>query len=761
MFEFLFKYPAAVFSKGNFLLLGSWPRSMLFLAIVLGAAALGFAIWRKRNQLAPSMRAPRIVALWALQSTLLAALIVLLWEPALSVTALKPQQNIVAVIIDDSRSMALMDTGPTRQQQALKVLDSGLLKNLQSRFQVRLYSLGAGVQRMQDTTQLCTMQPATLIGKGLRQLADEAATLPIGAVVLLSDGADNTGGVDFETLSELRRRRLPVNTIGFGREELAHDVELDGFDLPAKALQDSRLQAQVTIRQSGFSGQHAKLVLTGGGAVLASRDIAVGGAPEQVESLDFNAGKAGVRTIEARLDPLPGEQNTENNRSTRVLTVENSKRRILYVEGEPRWEYKFIRRAVEDDPAIQIVSMLRTTQNKIYRQGIANPSELADGFPNKPEDLFEYQGLILGSVESSFFTPSQQQAIKDFVDRRGGGLLFLAGRWALADGGYNVPPFTALLPVNLPQRKVTFDRTMVAAELTDAGKKSLLCRIEDDPQKSSDHWEVLPYLANYQDPGTPKPGAVVLARVNVNGNRLPLLVTENYGRGRTAVFATAGSWRWRMQQPVGDMSQETFWRQLLRWTAGPTPRRVVASTPDAQLEDEGHVQLRAEVRDRAYLPTSDADVEANIIAPDGSSQLVPLHPEPLAQGVYSAEWNAPKPGSYVAEISATRGNVALGKDSPARESLGKDTVTFRREDGVAENFHREQNKELLKKLADDTGGRYYTPANAGSLAQQISYSQAGITSRELKDLWNMPAVFIFLLALRAIEWLLRRKWGLV
>jgi uncharacterized membrane protein len=751
MFELLFKYPAAVFSKGTFVLLGAWPRWMLFAAIAIAAALLALTMWRKRARLAPSLRGPKIVVLWALQSGLVAVLLLLLWEPALSVTALRPQQNIVAVVIDDSRSMALMDTGPTRQQQALKVLDSGLLKNLQSRFQVRLYSLGPGVQRIRDTTQLCAMQPATLIGKGLRQLADEAGTLPIGAVVLLSDGADNTGGVDIETLSEIRRRHLPVNTIGFGREAIAHDIELDGFDLPAKALADSRLQAQVTIRQNGFGGSRAKLVLTGGGAVLASRDIVLTNGSEQVETVEFNAGKVGVKTIQARLDPLRGEENADNNQLTRVLSVDNTQRRILYIEGEPRWEYKFLRRAVEDDPALQVVSMLRTTQNKIYRQGIRNVNELADGFPNKPEELFDYQALILGSVESSFFTSVQQQAIKDFVDRRGGGLLFLAGRWALSDGGYNIPPFAELLPVNLPQRKTTFERSMVAAELTDSGKKSLICRIEDDPDKSIQHWEVLPYLANYQDAGTPKAGAVVLARVNAGGNRLPLLVTENYGRGRTAVFATAGSWRWRMQQPVGDMSQETFWRQLLRWTAGSTPSRVVASTPNAQLEDDGRMQLRAEVRDRTYLPASDAEVQANIIGPDGSSQFVPLHPEPLAQGIYSAEWNAANPGSYLAEVSATRGT----------EALGKDVVTFRRENGLAENFHREQNKELLKKLAEDTGGRYYTPREAGKLAQEISYSEAGITTREMKDLWNIPAFFLALLALRAAEWLLRRKWGFV
>ncbi len=733
------------------MLLGSWPRWMLYAGIVGAAALIGAVIWRKRSRLEPSLRGLRVVALWALQSALLALLLLLLWEPAISVTALKPQQNIVAVVVDDSRSMSLRDVGESREQQAIKLLNGGLLQNLGTRFQVRLYRLGAGVERIQNTGQITAGEPATLIGKGLRQLADEAATLPMGAVVLVSDGADNSGGIDLETLSELRRRRLPVNTIGIGKEQLSNDIELDGFDVPAKALADSRLQAQITIRQNGFAGKRAKLVLTGGGTVLASRDIRISDGPEQIESIEFNAGKAGVKNIEARIDPLPGEENTANNRLTGVLSVDDAKRRLLYVEGEPRWEYKFLRRAVEDDPALQVVSMLRTTQNKIYRQGIANQNELAEGFPSKPEELFEYQGLVIGSVEADFFTATQQQMIKDFVDRRGAGLLFLGGRWSLADGGYNIQPFAELLPVNLPQRKNTFQRNFVAAELTDAGKKSLVCRIEDDPEKSIQHWEVLPYLANYQDPGTAKPGAVVLARVNAGGNRLPLLVTENYGRGRTALFATGGSWRWRMQQPVGDTSQETFWRQLLRWVVSPTPSRVVASTPNSQLEDDGRIRLRAEVRDKAYLPASDAEVQARIIEPDGSSETISLRPEPLTQGVYSAEWNAARTGSYVAEVTAARGT----------ERLGSDVLTFRREDGMAENFHREQNRDLLKKLADETGGAYYTPKDANRLPREISYSEAGITSREMKDLWDMPAVFLAILFLRSTEWLLRRRWGIV
>ena len=751
MFEFLFKYPANVFSKGTFVLMGSWPKWALFLAIAAAAGFLAWLLWRRRTQFASSLRGVRITIIWALEALTLALLLLVLWQPAISVTSLRPQQNIVALIVDDSRSMEIADTGKPREQVAVDVLRSDLLKRLRNRFQVRLYKMGAGLDRIQDTGELRADQPATRIGKALRQIADESATLPIGAVVLVSDGSDNTGGIDLDTMTALEQHKLPVSTIGIGNTELTNDVELDGFNVPAKALPGSRLRAQITIRQSGFTGKRARLVISGAGTILGQRDITLRNTPEQVESVEFNAGKNGVQELEARLDPLSGETNTANNELRQVLSIDTSKKRILYVEGEPRWEFKFIRRAVEDDPAIQIVSMLRTTQNKIYRQGIANPNELIDGFPSKPEDLFAYQGLILGSVESAFFTPQQQQFIKNFVDRRGGGLLFLGGRWALSDGGYNIPPFTELLPVNLPQRKNTFQRNFVAAELTAAGRTSLICRIEDDEEKSARHWEILPYLANYQDPGTPKPGAVVLARVDAGGTRLPLLITENYGRGRTAVFATAGSWRWRMQQPVSDKSQETFWRQLLRWQAGSTPGRVIASTPNARLEDDGQIQLRAEVRDKQYLPVSDADVEANIIGPDGSSQSISLKPDPLAQGVYSANWEAAKAGSYVAEVRVNSGTQALGSD----------VLTFRREDGLAENFHREQNRDLLQKLAETTGGRYYTPRTATRLPDEITYSEAGITAREIKDLWDMPAIFLLILGLRSCEWLLRRRWGVV
>ena len=167
------------------------------------------------------------------------------------------------------------------------------------------------------------------------------------------------------------------------------------------------------------------------------------------------------------------------------------------------------------------------------------------------------------------------------------------------------------------------------------------------------------------------------------------------------------------------------------------------------LSDETRVPIRVEVRDKQFKPVTNAKVQARFLGPDGSTATMELAPVPLEEGVYGGEWTAEKPGSYVAEIIAGR----------EQEEIGRDVLAFRREDGVAENFHTSQNRELLEKLSQQTGGRYYTPAEASKLSDEISYSEAGITTRETRDLWDMPILFLLALCIRAAEWLLPQEVG--
>jgi len=753
MFEFFFKYPAAVFSKGDFVLLGGWPKWILCLLVIGAAAALGWRIHARLGRASHSLKHWQAGVIWLLESLLVCLILVLLWQPAIVIAELKSQQNMIAVLIDDSRSMGISEGGATREQQATKALRDGVLAQLQEKFQTRLYRLDGRLTRLsslQDLTE--ATGPATHIGDSLEQLASETSDLPLGAIVLLSDGSDNSGGIDRETIATLRNRHIPVHTVGFGEESISPDVEIDDAVVTPRALADSRLSAAVSFHQRGYDGRKGTLVARDGDQVLASHEITfAAGGKIQTENLLFNAGTAGAKSLQFSIETLPDERNRSNNSVTRLVNVDSDKRRILYVEGEPRWEYKFIRRAEDDDRIVQIVSMLRTTENKIYRQGISDSKELADGFPTRAEDLFGYQGIIIGSVEAGYFTPVQQDLIREFVDRRGGGVLWLGGRSSLADGIWGGSSLVDLLPVVLPNQKNTFHRAPANAELTSVGADSLICRLADDPQSNAEGWKKLPYLMDYQDAGTPKPGAAVLAEMRAGGRKYPMLVTQNYGRGRTAILATSGTWRWQMSLPLGDTSHDMFWQQLLRWLVSDTPGHVVASTQNQTLFDDGHVQLSADVRDKEYQPAVDAKVEAHVIGPGGISTMVEMTPVPDAPGAFQADWTAEKPGSYVVEVTAQKGD----------EELGRDVMSFQRLDGTAENFHTEQNRELLERLSSQTGGRYWRPEGLSKLADEIPYSEAGITMRETKELWDLPAVLLAMILLCSSEWLLRRRWGIV
>ncbi len=753
MFEFLFNHSTAVFEKGEFVLLGRWSLWILPALVVLGSGALGWWTWRRREAFAPGVRGWRAAGIWALQSSMLALLLLLLWQPALRVATLKPQQNVVAVVVDDSGSMALEENGKTRSSEAMALLENGLLDDLALQYQVRLYRMSDGIERISSLESITSGRPSTRIGASLKEIVAESASLPIGAVVMMTDGADNDGGIDPDTIAEVRSRRIPIHTVGLGEDGFAQDLEIVDVQTADRALANSRLMAQVTLRQAGYRDENVRVTVRDGGRVLGSEEITLGkDGQHQTASILFNAGSAGAKALDVGVDPLSGERNPANNRTIRLLNVVDTKPRILYLEGEPRWEHKFIRRALQADDAVDLVSVLRTTQNKIYRQGIKDPEELEEGFPGKIEELFNYQGLVIGSVEASYFTSGQQEFIRQFADRRGGGVLFLGGRASLADGGYAASGFSELLPVQLPDRQQTFRRAQAGVALTSAGHDSLVTRLIEDPAENRERWTKLPLVADYQEAGEPKPGALVLAELTIGGEeRMPLLVTQQYGRGRVGLLATGGTWRWQMQQDLEDQTHEVFWQQLLRWLVTGTPGRVDVSVKNQVLFDQGGVSFTARVRDRTYAPVSDARVEARVMGPAGLQETVDFNPDPHERGVYRGDWNALEQGSFIAEVIAYRGE----------EKVGSDAITFQRKDGVAENFRSEQNRDLLTKLSEQTGGRYYTPDTLSRLADEISFSEAGITVRETKELWNMPAVFLLLLLLKSVEWLLRRRWGVV
>lgn len=750
MFEFLFKYSPTVFENGELVLASGWPVWLLAAGVAAAAAVIAVSLSRRRDTLS----VPRLAAIGLLQVAMVAVVLTLLWRPSLSTQTLRSQENSVALLLDTSASMSYGEGEESRLQQAVAALDGGALDDLAELFEVRLYAFAGASEAIDALADVPAPGDATRIGSALVDVLREARSSALGAVVLISDGADNSGELDTARLAEIAGYGVPVHAVGVGRESIPEDIELESVAVSDQVMPGSRISAQVSIRYA--EPGEARLRVYDGDAVMASEPVTLpAGAGITTRWVEFDVGEAGVKDLRFSLDPLPGEGNVTNNTRYRTVVVPEARRSILYVEGEPRWEYKFIRRAVDEDPAVRLASLLRTTPNKFYRQGIDSPDELEDGFPGDRETLFQYDGLVIGSFSAAGLTEEQQEHIRDFVSERGGSLLMLGGRRGLADGGWGNSVVAEALPVQLPDLDAaSFMRVPVPVELTAEGQESLVTRLDADREANRELWLGMPDIADFQYVGAVKPGAVTLLEAEVRGTAQPLLVHQRFGRGQVYVLASGGTWRWQMQLPSEDQRHETFWRQILHALVSATPERVVLTAERPYYVDEDEVVLRARVRDGGFEPVGNASVELSVsgdaIAGDpAAAEPVLMQPVSGEPGAYEATVLADAAGLYRFEASAEVGE----------ETLGRAGYSVRRATGVSEHFQIQQNRPLLERLASLTGGRYFTLGQLDELPETIRFSEAGIVERELLDLWNMPFVFLLLLLLKAGEWVLRLFWG--
>lgn len=748
MFELLFTHPLWAYRTGSFAFANSWPLWMLAAAILLGVALVGVSLYRRR---ALGWRV--IVPIGVLQTVFVAALAVLVWRPVLNVERVRDRENVLAVALDASASMALPD-GPdererSRLQRAVGALEGDVLAPLANTFELRLFSFADAVSPLSSLDAVPPPGSQTRIGDAITNIVQHAASLPLAGIVLVSDGAENADSLTEEKLAEIASYGVPIHTVGVGPEIVRNDLELERVDVPRSAPAGASITATLGIRHEGV--ETARVRVYDRDALIASREVKLGAPPgtTQVE-LELPSGSPGARELRFSLDEAAGETNVVNNRRTRVIEVPAERRNILYVEGEPRWEFKFLRRAATADRALRLASLVRTTPNKHYRQGVKSPDELRDGFPSKAEDLFAYDAIILGSYEASNLSAEQHKLLAEFVDRRGGSVLMLAGRFGLSAGGWQNTALAQTLPVRLPETtENAFVRRSARAALTSYGGEAPVTRLDPDARRNVERWRTLPPLADHQSIGRLKPGAIVLLDAETARGRAPLLVWQHYGRGATYVLGTASTLRWQMQLPPEDQSHEMFWRQLLHALVANTPPRVSLESEHPTYDDQRGVRFTAEVRNARFEPVNDAQVELMVAPEHGAPFYQPMEPSGQNDGRYLAVIDAATEGVYRASIVARRG----------QQELGRAFTHVVRTQGVAERFGTHQHRAVLERIADMTRGRYWTLDELDGLAAAIPYSKAGVIERLTLDLWNLPIVFLVLLMLKLSEWAIRLKWG--
>lgn len=741
MFEWLFRFTPAEYARGELLLSSDWPRVWAWLLFAAGAAALAGLAWVRGRGLGLW----RLGTLVMLQWLMLAAVLVVAWQPALLFKTLQTGANSIAVLLDTSASMGLIDPQKTRMQQALAALDSRPVQTLLKDYPARRFQFAADATPVEHFDAPAATGTSTSVGDSVQQVLRSLQSTPLGAVLLVSDGADNRGSIEPAQLAAIAAQGVPVHVIGVGREILPEDLELQDVLLPQKVLPGTSLTARVSIRHDGAGT--ARIKVYDGERFLASSDVTLPADASVTNGyISFELANTGYRDIRFTLEPKTGEQELRNNARSRVVQVTERRASVLYVEGEARWELKFMRRALDHDAGVRLVSWLHTSPNGYYRQGIEQPDELKDGFPLDRPTLFKYDAIVIGSVPAAAFKPQQLELLRDFVSERGGSLLMMAGPDGLGAGGWGETQVGRVLPAQLPSDKGSFHREQAQALLTPRGRRSAMLKLADEPAANDAAWSGLPKIADYQDIGALKPAAVSLLNLRVKDQDVPLLVTQPYGLGHSWILASGGTWRWQMLLPLADQRHEQFWRQLLRELVAdvPEPFSVEAHSVGTKLV------VNAQARDAAFVPLRDATISA-VATLGAESVLIPLQPVVGQSGSYQGEATLSRPGNYFVDASARRG----GKE------IASNRVVVQHNSANAEAFNLRQNRALLTQLARATGGRYWTPDELAGLPDAIRASSAGVTRQELRPLWDAPLVFVLLLSLKAVEWLLRRRWSVV
>jgi uncharacterized membrane protein len=754
VFRFLFKYPPLMFQQGDV----SWAFSRSVMLAGGGAAAIAMLALATYRGLAAAETLRDRAVLIGLRVAALAVLVLCLFRPTLILKAAVPQQNFLGVLIDDSRSMAIADRdGQPRStfvQQQLTGPNAGLLNALSQRFVVRLFSFAASSERIQSAAELKYGGTATHLGQALDRARDELAGLPLAGVVMVTDGADTSDAAIDETLASLKARSIPVFTVGVGQEHFARDIQVTRVETPRSVLKGTALVVDVVLSQTGYGGQTVPLSVEDDGRIVSTTDVKL---PADGESATvkarFTASEAGARVFRFKVPAQAGEQVTQNNARDSLIQVNDRREKVLYFEGEPRYEAKFVRRAVEDDKNLQVVILQRTAENKYLRLDVGNPDELIGGFPKTREELFAYRAIILGSVEAASFTPEQLRMIGDFVSKRGGGLLMLGGHRSFAEGGWGGTPVGEVLPVVIGSSNAKYLATDISTRPTRAGASVPVTQIAETESASAKKWDDMPELSAVNLIRDVKPGAtVLLTGVDKSRQDHVVLAYQRYGRGKAFAMPVQDLWYWRMaaRMPVTDTTHAMFWRRLVRWLVDGVPDQVNVTTTADRVEPGEAIRVAAEVLDAAYSEVNDSRVVAHVTAPSGKTTDLPVDWTVTRDGDYRTTFVPDESGIYDVRVTAARNDRELGSGS----------MHVRVSAGDGEYFDAAMRAPLLRRVAEETGGRFFTPANVASLPEAISYSGRGVTVVEERELWDMPALFMLLVGLVAAEWGYRRVRGL-
>lgn len=762
------------FNAAHWVLLSDWGLWTLLLVALLVAAVLGLA-WHGTRELTGRRK-------WVLRGLRVGAvglLAVLFLQPGVRLENVTRVRNHIAVLIDTSRSMALPGTEGTRlaDVQAMLAREASVIDAWRRDHQVDFYALSDQARPLADATALTADGDATRLLSGLEDIAARFRPEELGAVVVISDGADNGALGEVNpvvdppppAVSLAARIKAPIHTLFTGPEQPPRDVAVSrvAYDEFAFVRNVVSIEAEITVQ--GYEDLVLPVTLRRGDAVLGQHSLATEpGRTKYAFDFEFVPDQTGKDVFTLEVGYGPDEQIKVNNRRQFVIRIIRDKIRALQVVGRPSWDVRFLRSLLKKNPNVDLISFF------ILRTGasidVARRDELSL-IPFPTQELFEEQ---LGSFDLIIFQNFTYRGyqmehylplIRDYV-HNGGGFVMVGGDLSFTSGGYAGTPIAEFLPFDLPpEAGDLLEPTRFTPELTEAGRRHPITSLSLVPEENEKLWGALPPLSGVNRVLSLKDDAILLARQasagGSSGSSAPLVAARQFGQGRVLAITTDSTWNWAFHAAGegGDSRHYyKFWGNAIRWLIQDPALKPVRIEADRDRYPLGaEVTLLTRVVGPDWAPAADTAVKVEVTRTwfDEGGQprrevVDLLEGRTTETGELLLRYLPKADGAYTAAARVDRGpDVVTDQDVFV---VAPDPIELRQTAARA---------DTLAALARVGRGEARRLADGLADLPRVEPRVVKVNRRKDVPLWSSGWLLLLAVLLPSVEWFLRRRWGLL
>ena len=759
----------------------AWERSIPTSAWLLVCVLALLVAWGSYRNVAIST--PKRRVLCSLRTFTIIFLVALFLGPLLEVPQESIEPDSVIILADRSRSMEVADLSdslndPKSRDAALRELASSdspfaLIGN---EHRVSWYGFSDALTpltRANDGSVAIgdAIGDQSLLSRSIEQALSRSSGRQVSAVVLLTDGR-TTDPPDRNLIRRLQAEGVTVSSVVLGADVAVGDTAITTVQAPKRAFSKDIVPVEAIIERRGparVRASRVELVDTATGTVLDFAELPAGTsvtgdlAPQrdtvQLVASPVTTGDARweVRVSDSLLASTTTDRQTArdllpvNNRRAVPITLVDRPMRVLYIDGYPRWEYRYLKNLLQREQTIESSVMLLSADRDFAQEGNTPIARL----PRTREEFERFDLIVIGDIPATFFTGEQLLEMKRAVAERGTGLAWIGGsrstpRTWHGTSAEELLPFTGPYELERLSVPVNLSPTPLAARLG-------VLRLADDPKSAfpaellsaDEGWAQLEWAQRIPIQSL-KPASEILAESaqEIEGGHAPLVVGMRYGAGNVLYVATDEIWRWRNGR--GETYPERFWVQLLRSLARPSlgigreEVRIAIEPGRAVVGDT----VRVEVELPAGAPPATVALEA--IPEDSRGSAVDIVAMPGSNGLFVAAWSPEREGRW-----------KVRPRDPSLAARAGDGAILEVTRSDRELRDAEADRPLLESLARETGGRVVRPAEAAVLVRSLP-NRSIRTENPLRDpIWNSPLALAILMSLLASEWIIRRSARLI